>query len=156
MPALKKYLSEVPEGMPAASVLHHEQVGHTDGAARALRAVLPDLKYTPKPTGLVRHLCAVAAVPPGCAVLDPFAGSGSTGAAMLEAERMGEGPRPFLLIEHGPVFDRMLVPRIARLTHAGQWDRGRPCSTDPLGVVHRVVRFDGQPVAGVGPSPRLP
>ena len=156
MPALKKYLSEVPEGMPAASVLHHEQVGHTDGAARALRSVLPGLKYTPKPTGLIRHLSAVAAVPPGGAVLDPFAGSGSTGAAMLETERAGGGPRPFVLIEHGPVFDQMLVPRIARLTHAGRWDRGQPAVGDPLGVVHRVVRFEGEPGAGSETQARLP
>lgn len=156
MPALKKYLSEVPPGMPAASVLHHEQVGHTDGAARALRAVLPGAKYTPKPTGLVRHLCAVAAVPPGGAVLDPFAGSGSTGAAMLEAERAGPGPRPFVLIEHGSVFDQMLLPRIARLTHAGRWDRGAPAAAAPLGVAHRVVRFGPAGDASDGAVPRLP
>lgn len=141
MPALKKYLSEVPEGMPASSVLHHEQVGHTDGAARELRAVLPGAKYTPKPTRLIRHLRAIAGTPPGAAVVDPFAGSGSTGAACLAHERDTGEPAPFLLVEHGPVFDRMLLPRIARLSHAGEWDRGAPAGGAPLRVAHAIVRF---------------
>ena len=144
MPSLKKYLSEVPEGMPPASVLHHEQVGHTDGAARELRSVVPGVKYTPKPTALIRHLRTIAGTPAGAAVLDPFAGSGSTGAACLLEERGSGVSAPFVLIDHGPVFDQILVPRIARLTLAGSWSRGQPDGLDALRVVHRIVRLDRQ------------
>ncbi len=140
MPAYKKYRAEVADGMPPSSVLPHEVAGHTDGAARELRAVIPDVKFTPKPTQLVRHLCRVAGLPVGAHVLDPFAGSGSTGAAMLQWERETGEARPFVLVEEADTFDSVLVPRIARLTVAGTWDRGRPRSDDPLALVHRVLR----------------
>lgn len=156
MPSLKKYLSEVPEGMPAASVLHHEQVGHTDGAARELRAVVAGVKYTPKPTGLIRHLRAIAATPHGGAVLDPFAGSGSTGAACLAEERATGHPAPFVLIEHGAAFDAILLPRIARLTLSGSWIDGEPTVVDPLPVVHRIVRLGGHQRGTGGGRATLP
>lgn len=141
MPAFKKYRSEVASGMPPSSVLHHEVAGHTDGAARELREVMPGVKFTPKPTRLIRHLCRIADLPDAAPVLDPFAGSGSTGAAMLQWERESGVARPFALVEETETFDRLLLPRIARLTAAGTWSRGRPESDDPLPVVHRVARL---------------
>lgn len=142
VPALKNFLSDVRQGMPATTLLTHEVAGHTDGAARELRAVLPGVKFTPKPTRLIRHLATIAGLAPGEAVLDPFAGSGSTGAAMLQWERETGTARPFVLAEAGEAFDRLLLPRIARLTGAGTWKRGRAESDDALPVVHRVMRLD--------------
>ena len=112
MPSLKKYLSEVPEGMPPASVLHHEQVGHTDGAARELRSVVPGVKYTPKPTALIRHLRTIAGTPAGAPCSTR---SQDPAALVLRLRRTGSGClRTFVLIDHGLVFDQILVPRIAR------------------------------------------
>lgn len=49
---------------------------------------------TVKPVALMAHLCRLL-TPPGGLVLDPFAGSGTTGAAALR-----EGMRPILMERH--------------------------------------------------------
>ncbi|WP_231495505.1 DNA-methyltransferase [Hylemonella gracilis] len=67
----------------AASMLTHD--GPFDGCIQA--TVRRDDKHhlTGKPTALMREL--VRPVPPGGLVLDPFAGSGSTGVAALQSGR---------------------------------------------------------------------
>ena len=61
---------------------------------------------TVKPTDLMRYLCRLV-TPPGGLVLDPFAGSGSTGkGALLEGFR-------FVGIERDPEYARIAQARCA-------------------------------------------
>jgi len=84
VPAKKSFLSEIAQGAMPRSLLTHEDVGHSDEAAKELREVLPDVKVTPKPTRLVRRLCDIAGVTAGDLVLDPFAGIGTVIAASAD------------------------------------------------------------------------
>jgi site-specific DNA-methyltransferase (adenine-specific) len=67
---------------------------------------------TVKPTGLMRYLCRLV-TPPGGVVLDPFAGSGSTGKA---AELEGFDS---ILIEQDPASYAIAKQRISRAQAAG-------------------------------------
>lgn len=84
VPALKNFLSEIQQGMMPMSFLSYETVGHTDEATKELRALIPELKITPKPVRLMKHLLSI-----GCTgdeiVLDFFSGTGTFGHAVLEA-----------------------------------------------------------------------
>lgn len=90
-PAKKSFVDKITQGSMVRSLLMHDQVGHSDEAAKELRTVLPDIKVTPKPTRLIRHLFEIAAVGTGDLVLDPFAGVGTVIAA---AEAMSADRRP--------------------------------------------------------------
>lgn len=66
-----------------------EEVGSTDTAVAELKQVVGHLFESPKPTGLVRRI--LRTMPADARVLDPFAGSGTTGhaVALLNAEDGG-------------------------------------------------------------------
>ncbi len=84
VPAKKSFLDKIAQGAMARSLLPHTEVGHSDEAAKELRQVLPDVKFTPKPTRLVRRLLEIAGVTAGDLVLDPFAGVGTVIAASAD------------------------------------------------------------------------
>lgn len=77
-------------------------------AAKASSAERAGSKHpTVKPIALIRWLCRLIA-PPGAVILDPFAGSGTTGeAAMLEGQRS-------ILIEREPRYCSDIGRRMAR------------------------------------------
>ncbi len=93
VPAKKRFLFEIRQGFMPKSILQHDEVGHTDEATKQLRRHLPDIKASPKPTGLMRHLLAIANVGVGDTVLDCYARTGALGEAVLELEaEQGRGP----------------------------------------------------------------
>ncbi len=80
----------------------HIESGHTDGAKKELDAILgPAHGFTTvKPLRLMRKIIQLWA-PPGGLVLDPYAGSGTTGQAVLELNQETGADRRFILIEQG-------------------------------------------------------
>ena len=98
VPALKNFISEIQQGMMPVSLLKHEVVGHTDEAAKELRALVPEVKFTPKPTRLIRHLIQIA-TDKDSLILDSFAGSGTTGHAVLAQNAADGGIRRFITVE---------------------------------------------------------
>ena len=61
-------------------------------------------------------------------ILDYFAGSGTTGQAILELNRRDNGNRKFLLFELGEHFESILIPRIKKLMYSDDWRDGHPAS----------------------------
>lgn len=60
------------------------------------------------------------------AVVDYFAGSGSTGHAVINLNREDGGRRKFILVEMGDYFDTVLLPRIKKVTFSPEWKDGKP------------------------------
>jgi len=59
-------------------------------------------------------------------VLDFFAGSGTTGHAVMSLNREDGGARRCILVEMGAYFDSVLKPRIEKVTFSGEWKDGKP------------------------------
>lgn len=59
-------------------------------------------------------------------ILDFFAGSGTTGHAVINLNREDGGQRKFILVEMGEYFDTVLLPRIAKVMYAPEWTDGKP------------------------------
>ena len=68
-----------------------EEVGSTDTAVAELKELVGHVFESPKPTGLVRRI--LATMPDDVLVLDPFAGSGTTGHAVAQANEEDGGRR---------------------------------------------------------------
>ena len=58
--------------------------------------------------------------------IDFFAGSGTTGHAVINLNREDGGRRKFILVEMGEYFDTVLLPRIKKVTFSPEWKSGRP------------------------------
>ena len=59
-------------------------------------------------------------------VLDYFAGSGTTGHAVINLNREDGGRRKFILVEMGEYFDTALLPRVKKAIFAPEWREGKP------------------------------
>jgi len=114
VPAFKSFLSEIQQGMMPVTLLKHEVVGHTDEAAKELRLLLPDLKFTPKPSRLIIHLLQIA-TNKNTIILDSFAGSGTTAHAVLKLNAQDGGNRLFILIEMEDYADCITAERVCRV-----------------------------------------
>jgi adenine-specific DNA-methyltransferase len=80
----------------------HEESGHSDGAKKELDAVVGNSHGfdTVKPLRLMKKIIQLWCRPQGL-VLDPYAGSGTTGHAVLELNQEVGAERRFILIEQG-------------------------------------------------------
>ena len=58
-------------------------------------------------------------------VLDYFAGSGTTGHAVINLNREDGGRRKFILVEMGDHFDTVLMPRLKKVAFSPEWKNGR-------------------------------
>ena len=74
-------------------------------------------------------------------VLDFFAGSGTTGHAVINLNREDGGDRRFILVEMGEYFDTVLLPRIKKVTFTPEWKDGRPQRAPTPEEVERSPRI---------------
>src|SRR5690606_7799944 len=63
-------------------------------------------------------------------ILDYFAGSGTTGHAVINLNREDGGDRKFILVEMGAYFHTVLKPRIAKVIYSPDWKDGKAQSHD--------------------------
>jgi adenine-specific DNA-methyltransferase len=70
-----------------------------------------------------------------CTTLDYFAGSGTTGHAIINLNRQDEGVRKYILVETGDHFDTVIIPRIQKVVYSTDWNDGKP-TADNSGISH--------------------
>jgi adenine-specific DNA-methyltransferase len=115
----------------------HEESGHSDGAKKELDAIVgTDHGFdTVKPLKLMKKIVQLWC-PPGGLVLDPYAGSGTTGHAVLELNYEAGTDRRFILVEQGSPesgdkYARTLMWKRAHNAITGERPSGN--GADPLG-----------------------
>jgi len=126
-PAIKRFISEVSETIPATTIWKYDEVGHNDEAKKESKVLFgDDLFGTPKPERLMQRIIEVA-TNTNDLVLDSFAGSGTTGAV---AHKMG---RRWIMIELGEHAHTHIIPRMRKvidgadaggITEAVNWQGG--------------------------------
>jgi len=82
-------------------------------------------QLNPKPTKLISALLTVGADQDSVAI-DFFAGSGTTGHAVINLNREDGGQRRFILAEMADYFDTVLLPRLKKVTFTPEWRDGKP------------------------------
>jgi adenine-specific DNA-methyltransferase len=111
IPAQKRFLSDVKEGVTPSTLWLHQDAGHNGEAKNELRALAlsdGEMFLTPKPERLLKRVIEIA-TNPGDLVLDSFAGSGTTGAV---AQKMS---RRWIMVELGAHCDTHIVPRLMKV-----------------------------------------
>jgi hypothetical protein len=97
----------------------------------------------PKPSRLIERIGQIATRPAGDdMVLDFFAGSGTTGQAVINLNRADGGRRKYLLVEKGDYFESVLVPRIAKSVYSDRWQAGRPLAGRGVGQLFKYLRLE--------------
>ncbi len=125
IPQLKRFLSEVKQGVVPQTMWFYGDVGHTQDAKKELLQLVefPDSEsvfITPKPTRLIERIVQIA-TSPGDLVLDSFAGSGTTGHAVLKLNQavLDQEPRRFILVEIEAKIARQVTTERVRRAASG-------------------------------------
>lgn len=111
MPVIKRYLTDVQQGVVPRTWWPADEAGSNQDAKRDhLRKLMPDIEpfATPKPEQLLSRILQIA-TNPGDLVLDSFAGSGTTGAV---AHKMG---RRWIMVELGEHCHTHIIPRLRKV-----------------------------------------
>lgn len=88
-----------------------------------------DLHFSdyPKPLAVSLHLASIGSNS-NSIILDYFAGSGTTGHAVINLNREDGGTRKYILVEMGEYFDTVLKPRLQKAIYSKDWRDGKPVS----------------------------
>ncbi len=98
-PQLKRYLNEVQDGVVPNSMWLYDEVGHTDKARKELKELFENPPFdNPKPVKLLQKALKIASNKDDL-ILDFFAGSGTTGQAVMELNAEDGGNRKFILVQ---------------------------------------------------------
>lgn len=76
-------------------------------------------------------------------ILDFFAGSGTTGHAVVECNRKDGGKRKYILVEQGEYFDDVTVPRMQKVVYSADWKDGK-ATAPQTGISHafKVLKLE--------------
>ena len=78
------------------------------------------------PVSLYKELVGLNTINDNAIVLDFFAGSGTTGQAIIELNREENKNRKYFLMEMGTYINAVTKPRIQKVIYSENWDNGRP------------------------------
>jgi adenine-specific DNA-methyltransferase len=128
-PMIKRYLSEVQQGLVPTTLFTRDFAGDNMVANAELNALFGEgraISY-PKPTILIKRIAQITTRPrTGDVVLDFFAGSGTTAHAVINLNREDGGRRKYILVEMGDYFETVLLPRIKKVVYSDSWKDGKP------------------------------
>jgi len=75
-------------------------------------------------------------------VLDFFAGSGTTGHAVIDLNREDGGNRKYILVEMGEYFETVLKPRILKVIYSKDWKDGKPVSREGTSHALKYIKLE--------------
>ncbi len=136
VPKLKRYLHET-ESQILWPVFYKDR----RAASQQLREILgADVFANPKDSETI-ELLIEAAGDSSCLVLDFFAGSGTTGHAVINLNRKDGGKRKYVLIEMADYFYTVLIPRIKKAIFSDKWRNGK-AHVNGKGTKHFVKYYE--------------
>lgn len=113
-PRLKLYLEEAEQLVPT-DFWNFDEAGSSDDGSDALKRIFGHSPFdNPKPVALIKKVLSILNKRDAL-ILDSFAGSGTTGHAVLEANNKDNGNRRFILIECENYADSLTRERISRV-----------------------------------------
>ncbi|MCX7094787.1 MAG: site-specific DNA-methyltransferase [Methylobacter sp.] len=144
VPAIKRFLSGVKQGVVPQTLWKYEEVGHTQDAKKEVQEVMQfedtaSVFSTPKPIRLIERILRIATKPDDI-VLDFFAGSGTTAHAVMKLNAEDGGNRRFILVSSTEATDNEPDKNLCRDVCAERVKR----------VMQGYANKKGEAVAGLG------
>lgn len=135
-PRIKEYLKDVKEGVVPATWWPYTYAGTNSDAKVILRRILGDQEMfiTPKPVELICRILELASSKDSL-ILDSFAGSGTTGHAVLQMNQKDGGSRRFILVElESDIARKITTERLRRVIQGYTWTDARGREHHELGL----------------------
>lgn len=116
MPRVKKFLSEVKQGITPMTIWKYTEVGHSQDATKKLKEIFDGKAVFdyPKSVDLLKR-CFELYSDKSSIILDSFAGSGTTAHAVLNLNKQDGGNRKFILVEMEDYAETITAERVRRV-----------------------------------------
>jgi len=123
-PQLKRYLSEVNDGVVPQTIWKYDEVSHNQEGKKELNKIIEGNVFdSPKPYQLIERVLQIS-TNPNDIILDSFAGSGSTAHAVLNLNKTHKGNRKFICIEMEDYAETITAERVKRVIKKMQSELG--------------------------------
>ena len=114
-PQLKRYLSEVNDGVVPQTIWKYDEVSHNQEGKKELNKIIEGNVFdSPKPYQLIERVLQIA-TNSNDIILDSFAGSGTTAHAVLNLNKQDGGNRKFICIEMEDYAESITAERVKRV-----------------------------------------
>ncbi len=133
VPRIKRFLSEVQDGIVPTTWWDIKFAGHNQDAKQELNRINIEQPFdNPKPVKLIRRILEIAS-DKNSIVLDFMAGSGTTGNAVLELNKNDNGNRKFILCTNNEnnICTDICYPRLKRIINGHANSKNQ--NVEPLG-----------------------
>ena len=125
------------------TLMYGEKFDASSKGTNLLKAILGDTLFDyPKSLFAVCDFIEIGSYKDSI-ILDYFAGSGTTGHAVINLNREDGGTRKYILVEMGNYFDTVTKPRIEKVVYSTDWKSGKPVTRD-TGISHcfKYIRME--------------
>lgn len=149
IPQIKRFLSDVKDGVVPQTMWFYKDVGHTQEAKKELLELVDfgssdDVFVTPKPTRLIQRILQIA-TDKDSLILDSFAGSGTTAHAVLKQNAEDGGNRRFILVEMDEkIASTVTAERVRRVAEGYVNSKG--AQVEGLGGGFQFCRLSAEPL----------
>jgi adenine-specific DNA-methyltransferase len=133
----KRYLKDAQEKGNVPSNLFENFL---NGAATTLLSNLGINFPFSKPKELIEHIVKLTKTE--TIVLDYFAGSGTTGNAIIDLNRTDKKNRKYILADMGEYFENILTPRIKKVIYTNNWKKGRPQDKNGISQMFKYFKLE--------------
>lgn len=121
------------------SLWYGERYDASTKGTNLLKSIIPRNPFNyPKSVFAVMDAVELGS-PSSGVVLDYFAGSGTTGHAVIKLNREVGSTRKYVMMEMGDYFDTVLKPRIEKVVYSPEWKDGKP--TTPNGGSSHLFKY---------------
>ena len=134
--------TRMPTGRKPKTLWYGGRYSATTYGSKLLNSMLgPQVFSYPKSLFLVEDLLQYWLSQDG-EVMDFFAGSGTTGHAVINLNREDNGTRKYILVEMGEYFDTVTKPRIQKVIYSEDWKDGKPLSRKGSSHAFKYLRLE--------------
>lgn len=168
MPRIKRYLSDVQQGMTPITIWKYLDVGHNQEARQELKKLFDEKAYFdgPKPIRLLNRILTIANVKKDDFILDFFSGSATTAHAVMQLNAEDGGKRKFIMVQLPEVcaenseaykagYKNICEIGKERIRRAGKKIKEEnPLTTQGLDIGFRVLKCDSSNMEDVYFTPK--
>ena len=168
MPRIKRYLSDVQQGMTPITIWKYLDVGHNQEARQELKKLFDEKAYFdgPKPIRLLNRILTIANVKKDEFILDFFSGSATTAHAVMQLNAEDGGKRKFIMVQLPEVcaenseaykagYKNICEIGKERIRRAGKKIKEEnPLTTQDLDIGFRVLKCDSSNMEDVYFTPK--
>ena len=132
------------EGVLPKTVWDEREMNATAYGTTVLRNVMGESQMFsfPKSVYAVEKSIRVCCNQNSGTILDYFAGSGTTGHAVINLNREDGGQRKFILVDMADYFDTVMMPRMKKVVYSPDWKDGKPVSRKGVTQLFKYIRLE--------------